>query len=104
MASHEEAIVSLDGEIAELIRKLHSLRLEKSQHQARIGYCKGIITLARGFPPELLATIFTEPRPTGSLPSLLFVEDSCEYAQCMVVSTRGLWQPESHSENSILAV
>jgi hypothetical protein len=59
MASHEAAIVSLDEEIAELTRKLNTLRFKKSQHQDCIVHCKGIITLARRIPDELLASIFT---------------------------------------------
>lgn len=56
--SQQKEIDSIDGEIEMLMRNVRRLTHQKSQHQARIRYYKGLITLATRIAPELLAIIF----------------------------------------------
>ncbi|EPS95873.1 hypothetical protein FOMPIDRAFT_1043397 [Fomitopsis schrenkii] len=55
---HELAISSIHSRIASLLTEVAQLRVEEADHQAAIRTCKGVTTLARLIPDELLAQIF----------------------------------------------
>ena len=57
---HELAISSIHSRIASLLTEVAQLRVEESEHQAAIRTCKGVTTLARLIPDELLAQIFEQ--------------------------------------------
>lgn len=56
--SHESAISVIDQEIDELMRTVRQLQFKKWEHTEGIRRCKGLITLARRLPYEILANIF----------------------------------------------
>lgn len=56
--SHESAISIIDQEIGELMRSIRQLQIKKWEHDEGIRHCKGLITLARRLPYEVLANIF----------------------------------------------
>lgn len=56
--SHESAISMIDQEIDELMRTVRQLQFKKWEHTEGIRRCKGLITLARRLPYEILANIF----------------------------------------------
>ena len=60
MLAHEQAVAVLDEEIQGLVRNVRQLQFKKSQHQEKIKHYKGLMTLARRMPPEILASIFEE--------------------------------------------
>lgn len=55
---HEGAISSIHCRIASLLTEVAQLKVEEADHQAAIRTCKGVTTLARLIPDELLAQIF----------------------------------------------
>lgn len=55
--SHELAISTIDQEIGEHMRTIRQLQFKKWEHSEGIRRCKGLITLARRLPAEILATI-----------------------------------------------
>lgn len=57
---HELAISSIHSRIASLLAEIAQLRVEEAEHQAAIRTCKGVTTLARLIPDELLAQIFEQ--------------------------------------------
>lgn len=60
MMAHEAAVALLDEEIEGLMRNVRQLQFKKSQHQEKIKHYKGLMTLARRLPAEILASIFEE--------------------------------------------
>ncbi|KZT74582.1 hypothetical protein DAEQUDRAFT_200344 [Daedalea quercina L-15889] len=57
---HELAITSIHARIASLLAEIAQLRVEEAQHHEAIHTCKGVTTLARRIPDELLAQIFEQ--------------------------------------------
>ena len=55
---HEEEVAMLNGRIFSLQNQIISLKSEQAGHIRTINKHKGVITLARRIPPELLARIF----------------------------------------------
>lgn len=74
---HQEAISSLDTAIEELMRNIRQLQYQKQKHAAEIRHCKGVITLAKRLPPEILATIFEECVNDGWTRTPLVVSRVC---------------------------
>lgn len=60
MMEHEQAVANIDDEIEHLMRTVRQLQYKKFQYQEKIKECKGMMTLARRLPPEILARIFEE--------------------------------------------
>ncbi|KAF9452461.1 hypothetical protein P691DRAFT_721887 [Macrolepiota fuliginosa MF-IS2] len=58
ICSHESAISIIDEEIGGLMRTIRQLQFRKWEHNEGIRHCKGLITLARRLPCEILANIF----------------------------------------------
>ncbi|TFY65358.1 hypothetical protein EVJ58_g2019 [Rhodofomes roseus] len=57
---HERAITSIHARIAALLADVAQLRVVEAQHNEAIRTCKGVTTLARRIPDELLAQIFEQ--------------------------------------------
>ncbi|KAI8976692.1 hypothetical protein BD414DRAFT_496258 [Trametes punicea] len=55
---HESAIGDLEDRIQSLLSRVQDLRYDQAKHRAAIERCKGLITLARRLPDELLIKIF----------------------------------------------
>ncbi|KAJ2977603.1 hypothetical protein NUW54_g11399 [Trametes sanguinea] len=55
---HEHAIDDLEDRIQDLLHQVQNLRYDQAKHRAAIERCKGLITLARRLPEELLIKIF----------------------------------------------
>ncbi|KAF8076290.1 hypothetical protein FPV67DRAFT_1471108 [Lyophyllum atratum] len=58
--AHERAVTLIDDEIEALMRTVRQLQFRKSQYQDKIKHVKGLTTLARRLPIELLACIIEE--------------------------------------------
>ncbi|KAJ3573865.1 hypothetical protein NP233_g2148 [Leucocoprinus birnbaumii] len=56
--NHESSIGIIEEEIGELMRAIRQLQFRKLEHSEGIRRCKGLITLARRLPHEILAYIF----------------------------------------------
>lgn len=56
--THESAMAIIDDEICGLMRAVRQLQFKKLKHVEGIRHCKGLITLARRLPIEILASIF----------------------------------------------
>lgn len=55
---HGQAISGLDKKLSDLSRAANAIRREKQKHEDIISRCRGILTLARRAPDEILAHIF----------------------------------------------
>ena len=77
ISHHEQAIMTLDGEINAMMSIIRQMEYEKLQHRAEIQRCKGIITLAIRLPPEILASIFEECIKDGWTRTPLTVSHVC---------------------------
>lgn len=60
IAHHELMIFSLNSQISDLLYKVRIIEEEKKARTQAISKCKGVITLARRIPGELLAKIFKQ--------------------------------------------
>lgn len=60
LETHERAVTLIDDEIEVLMRTVRQLQFRKMQHQEQIKRVKGLTTLARRLPPEILACIFEQ--------------------------------------------
>lgn len=58
ITEHEHAIAALEAQIKNLMTEISSLRTTQRGHYEHIRRCKGVITLARRLPEELLTKIF----------------------------------------------
>ena len=74
---HEQAMISLDGEIERLMSAVHQLHHLKQHHINAIRHCKGNITLAKRLPSEVLATIFKQCVCEGWTRTPLIVSHVC---------------------------
>lgn len=74
---HQEAIASLDVAIEGFMRTIRQLQYQKQTHVAEIRRCKGVITLAKRLPPEILAYIFEECVHDGWTRTPLVVSHVC---------------------------
>ncbi|KAF8974216.1 hypothetical protein BDZ97DRAFT_1911423 [Flammula alnicola] len=77
ISQHQDAIVSLDTEIEGFMRTIRQLQYQKQKHLAEIRQCKGMITLAKRLPPEILASIFEECVHDGWTRTPLIVSHVC---------------------------
>ncbi|KAG5644073.1 hypothetical protein DXG03_009163 [Asterophora parasitica] len=60
LQAHQQAVDLIDIEIAGLMRTVRQLQFRKGKHEDQIKYFRGLTTLARKLPAELLACIFEE--------------------------------------------
>ncbi|TFK43627.1 hypothetical protein BDQ12DRAFT_675297 [Crucibulum laeve] len=74
---HEQAIALLNNDVEGLQRSIRQLEFRKMQHQAAIARCKGMITLAKRMPLELLAVIFEKCAEDGWTRTPLVVSHVC---------------------------
>ena len=74
---HEQAMISLDGEIEGHMRAIRQLHHLKQHHINTIRHCKGRITLAKRLPFEVLATIFKQCVCEGWTRTPLVVSHVC---------------------------
>ncbi|KJA29966.1 hypothetical protein HYPSUDRAFT_32008 [Hypholoma sublateritium FD-334 SS-4] len=74
---HQESIASLDVAIEGFMCTIRQLQYQKQTHVAEIRRCKGIITLAKRLPPEILAYIFEECVQDGWTRTPLVVSHVC---------------------------
>ncbi|THH17957.1 hypothetical protein EW146_g2951 [Bondarzewia mesenterica] len=74
---HEQAIASVDAKLEELMKEAHRLRITKSRYQDLVSKRKGIITLARLAPDEVLAQIFEHCVAEGWARAPLAVSQVC---------------------------
>jgi hypothetical protein len=74
---HEQAMISLDGEIEGHMRAIRQLHHLKQHHINAIRHCKGKITLAKRLPFEVLATIFKQCVCEGWTRTPLVVSHVC---------------------------
>ncbi|KZT13165.1 uncharacterized protein LAESUDRAFT_639796 [Laetiporus sulphureus 93-53] len=74
---HENAISGIQEHITGLLLQVQRLRREQEKHQAAINKCKGVITLARRIPEELLAKIFEQCVADGWSRSPITVSHVC---------------------------
>jgi len=77
ISHHEQAIMTLDGEINAMMKTVRQMEYNKLQHRAEIRRCKSIITLAVRLPPEILASIFEECIKDGWTRTPLTVSHVC---------------------------
>jgi len=75
--THESAIAIIDDEICGLMRAVRQLQFEKLKHSEGIRYYKGLITLARRLPCEILASIFEMCVQDGYTKTPLVVSHVC---------------------------
>ncbi|CCL99160.1 uncharacterized protein FIBRA_01175 [Fibroporia radiculosa] len=74
---HESAISAIEGHIASLHAEINDLRREQRQHEQTIRHCKGIATLARRIPEELLSKIFEHCVEDGYTRAPIIVSHVC---------------------------
>jgi hypothetical protein len=74
---NEHAIESLEREIEEHARTIRQIQYKIQQHQVEIRRYKGMITLAKRLPPEILASIFEECVKSGWTKTPLVVSHVC---------------------------
>ncbi|KAH9950066.1 hypothetical protein B0H21DRAFT_22428 [Amylocystis lapponica] len=55
---HEAAITTIHNRVRMLFVEIADLRKVQAEHSAAVSYCRGVITLARRIPEELLSKIF----------------------------------------------
>ncbi|TBU38514.1 hypothetical protein BD309DRAFT_930578 [Dichomitus squalens] len=79
--SHEREIGGLEERIAALLNQVRDLRYEQARHRAAIARCRGLVTLARRLPEELLIRIFE-----------LLVEDGWTRAPVVVSHVCSAWR------------
>jgi len=77
ISENERAVESLDAEIEGHMRTIRQLQYKKQQHLVEIRRCKGMITLAKRLPPEILASIFEECVEDGWTRTPLTVSHVC---------------------------
>lgn len=58
IATHENHIADLDGQISKLFEHVRRIEEDKKRHTTEILKSKGVLTMARRSPPEILAKIF----------------------------------------------
>lgn len=75
--THESAIAIIDDEICGLMRAVRHLQFKKLKHAEDIRHCKGLITLARRLPVEILASIFEMCIQDGYTRTPLVVSHVC---------------------------
>ncbi|CDO70521.1 hypothetical protein BN946_scf184569.g64 [Trametes cinnabarina] len=75
--SHESAIDDLEDRIQDLLHQVQDLRYDQAKHRASIERCKGLITLARRLPEELLIKIFEHCVEDGWTRAPLVVAHVC---------------------------
>lgn len=75
--THESAIAIIDDEICGLMRTVRQLEFKKLKHAEGIRHCKGLITLARRLPIEILASIFEMCVQDGYTRTPLVVSHVC---------------------------
>ena len=56
--AHERAIASVEERVTHLLNQVQDLRYEQARHRAAIARCRGLFTLARRLPEELLIKVF----------------------------------------------
>ncbi|KAM5536084.1 hypothetical protein V8D89_010183 [Ganoderma adspersum] len=56
--THEDQIAALEDRVGGLLAEVRNLRYDQAKHRAAIERCRGLITLARRVPDELLIKIF----------------------------------------------
>jgi len=77
ISENERTIDTLDAEIEGHMRTIRQLQYKKQQHLVEIRRCKGMITLAKRLPPEILASIFEECVQDGWTRTPLTVSHVC---------------------------
>ncbi|KAF5364216.1 hypothetical protein D9756_000714 [Leucocoprinus leucothites] len=75
--NHESAIAIIDEEIGGLVQTIRQLQFKKWEHNEGIRRCKGLITLARRLPHEILANIFEVCVQDGYTKTPLIVSHVC---------------------------
>ncbi|KAF8192496.1 hypothetical protein BJ912DRAFT_877455 [Pholiota molesta] len=74
---HQHEITSLNTQIEGFMSKIRQLEYLKQTHLTEIRRCKGMITLAKRLPAEILATIFEECIQDGWTRTPLIVSHVC---------------------------
>lgn len=74
---HKAAISSLQERIFILLSEVQTLRREQKEHHDQINVCKGVTTLARRIPEELLSKIFEHCLEDGWYRAPLVVSQVC---------------------------
>ncbi|KAF9482490.1 hypothetical protein BDN70DRAFT_853287 [Pholiota conissans] len=77
ISQHQQAITSLDTQIQRYMSRIRQLEYLKQTHISEIRRCKGMITLAKRLPPEILASIFEECIQDGWTRTPLIVSHVC---------------------------
>ena len=77
IVENEHAMESLEREIEEHARTIRQIQYKIQQHQVEIRRYKGMITLAKRLPPEILASIFEECVKSGWTKTPLVVSHVC---------------------------
>ncbi|KAF9534822.1 hypothetical protein CPB83DRAFT_754526 [Crepidotus variabilis] len=77
IAQHEHVMASLDLEMEKHMQIIRQLQHKKEQHLAQIRHCKGMITLAKQLPLEILAFIFEECVRDGWTKTPILVSSVC---------------------------
>jgi len=77
IVENEHAIESLERGIEEHARTIRQIQYKIQQHQVEIRRYKGMITLAKRLPPEILASIFEECVKSGWTKTPLVVSHVC---------------------------
>ena len=86
IAGHESAIGDLEDRIQGLLNQVRDLRYDQAKHRAAIERCKGLVTLARRLPEELLIKIFEH-----------CVEDGWTRAPVVVSHVCSAWRKAAHA-------
>ena len=77
IASHEDSISVLNGRISELYTQIRRIEEHKKAHLAEIIKSRGVLTMARRMPGELLARIFEECIAEGWTRAPVVVSQVC---------------------------
>ncbi|KAI0079712.1 hypothetical protein K474DRAFT_1591654 [Panus rudis PR-1116 ss-1] len=77
IATHELAVSRLQSQIQTLQRQIDTLKVSQAEHRRVIGRFRGITTLARRIPSELLACIFEQCVKNGWYRAPLVVSHVC---------------------------
>ncbi|KIY46633.1 hypothetical protein FISHEDRAFT_46965 [Fistulina hepatica ATCC 64428] len=97
---HEAAVLEINQEIEQLLAVARRLEYQKSRHMEEMRRCKGLITLARRIPPEILVYIFELCVDWGFPRTPISVSQVCSEWRAAAVCAATLWSHVLVSANN----
>jgi len=90
ICDHEQALISLGGEIERHMSAIRQLQYRKQEHVRAIRHCRGKISLAKRLPSEILAAVFEQCVRNGWTRTPLVVSHVCSSWR-QAASTPTVW-------------